>query len=830
MTPSPAAFASHFARSPLFPRSPVAARPPRPNPRVAGRAGLAGTAVAALLAGCAGMTPAGGPRTVSIERTAHGIAHVTAPDHEGLAYGTAYAHAQDNVCQTAEHLLTVRGERSLFLGPQAMGDFGLGRLSNAQIDLFVRQHMDDAALARAAGSIGPDARAALRGYVAGYNRHLRDVGPGGLPEACRDRPWVRPMTPSDLSRATELSMIQGGLGALAGAVLAARPPPPATALGVAPAEGPVDPREAVAEIARHSFNTNPEGGELGSNGWAFGRRATPDGRGVLLGNPHFPWNGTNRFWQLHLTIPGQVDVMGATGGLSPVVAIGFNRDVAWTHTVSTGKRFTLYELTLDPADPTVYLVDGQPHRMHTRTVEVPLPDGTTLRQTFHATDWGPVIALPRAGLGWTAQRAYALRDANTLNVRSVEGWMRMARARNVAELRLAMGNQGMPWINTLAADRDGQAMYADLSVVPDVSGEQLRACAPSPAAAALFNAAGLTVLDGARSACAWRQDASAAAPGRIPPARMPVVVTADWVQNSNDSFWLSQPDIAPAPDVSPLVGAVGTPQRLRTRSAIQEIRARLAGTDGLAGDRMGAAEVRQVILRDRNLAGALVVDDLLAACGAPDRAGHAALSTDQATGCRVLAGWDRTSTAEARGAPLFREFWRQAKDVPRVWRVPFDARRPVATPTGLDMATPATREAVLKALGDAVDALRAAGFAPDATLGEAQWHDVRGRRVALHGGDEFEGVLNKLESQGQPRIAPGGYRVNYGTSYLQAVTFDERGPVGHGLLTYGQSSDPASPRAYDQLPLFAARRWVPLPFHPEDVRAQREGPPLRLDY
>jgi acyl-homoserine-lactone acylase len=222
----------------------------------------------------------------------------------------------------------------------------------------------------------------------------------------------------------------------------------------------------------------------------------------------------------------------------------------------------------------------------------------------------------------------------------------------------------------------------------------------------------------------------------------------------------------------------------------------------------------------------LVMDDLRAACATA----AAGLTDDQATGCRVLAAWNRTSDADARGAPLFREFWRRARDVPGVWRVPFDARDPVATPSGLDMATQATRGAVFKALGDAVGALRAAGFAADAPLGEAQARDVRGRRIALHGGDEFEGVLNKLESQGQATIGPQGYRINYGSSYMQVVTFDARGPLAQGLLTYGQSSDPASPRAYDQLPLFAAKQWHPLPFHAEDVKAQREGPPLRLAY
>jgi acyl-homoserine-lactone acylase len=209
--------------------------------------------------------------------------------------------------------------------------------------------------------------------------------------------------------------------------------------------------------------------------------------------------------------------------------------------------------------------------MTTRNISLSGASGASSSKTFYYTEWGPVLVLPRAGLGWSATTAYAIRDANTLNVRSAQSWMQMALARNVGELRAAMGNQGMPWINTIAADREGNAMYADLSVVPDVSAEMLKACAPSPRAAALLNAAGLPVLDGSRSACAWTRDTAAAMPGVTPPARMPVVVTPDWVQNSNDSFWLSNPHIAAPAGITPLVGFIGTPQRLRTRSGIQEI-------------------------------------------------------------------------------------------------------------------------------------------------------------------------------------------------------------------------------------------------------------------
>ena len=465
--------------------------------------------------------------------------------------------------------------------------------------------------------------------------------------------------------------------------------------------------------------------------------------------------------------------------------------------------------------------------MAVRNVTLPAAAGVVpVQHTFYSTVWGPVVALPRAGLGWTTEHAYAIRDANTLNVRSAASWMGMALARNVGELRTAMGTQGMPWINTIAADRNGDAMYADLSVVPDVSAAMLQSCKPSPQAATLLNVAGLPVLDGSRSSCAWSRDTGAASPGIIAPAYMPVLVTPDYVQNSNDSFWLSNPDTAPMADVSPLVGPIGTPQRLRTRSAIMEIRGRLAGTDGLTGTKMGSTELRSVIFRDKNLAGMLVIDDLLKACAD----GTNALTTDQTTGCQTLAAWDRTSNADSRGAPLFREFWRAAKDIPKVWRVPFDPARPVATPSGLDTATPATRAAIFKALGDAVGVVRAAGFAVDVPMGVPESRVVRGQTIALHGGDEFEGVLNKLESQGQPTINPGGYNVNYGSSYMQVVTFDERGPVAYGLLTYGQSSDLKSPRAYDQLPLFAAKQWQPLPFHPADVAAHREGPVVQLAY
>lgn len=763
-----------------------------------------------VLSACSSIGPTT-PRSVTIERTPHGIPHITAPSWYGIAYGVAYANAQDNVCQTAQQLVTVRGERSHFFGPQAMGVLGLRPFPNQLIDLFVRHHMDDVALERARAGMSADAREATSGYMAGYNRFLADTGSGNLPAECRNQAWVRPMTAGDLARVTEASALLAGTAAFADGVVGAVPPGKVSLVDDSGLLG----AEPMPQV-------------LASNGWAFGKNATPDGSGVLMGNPHFPWIGTNRFWQAHLIIPGQLDVMGAVIGNSPVVQVGFNRDVAWTHTVSTGRRYTLYELTLDPADPTTYLVDGQKKKMEQRTVTVPAAGGAAaITHTFYRTQWGPLVVVPRVGLTWSTSTAYAIADANTLNTRALDSWIRMNKARSVQELRDAMGNNGIPWVNTIGADRAGNALYADLSVVPDVSAAMLQRCAPSPRVAGLLGSAGIPVLNGSVSSCAWNRDAAAAQAGLTPAARMPVVVTPDWVQNSNGSFWLSNPAIKPSSEISPLVGRVGTQQNLRTRSAILEIQQRLAGTDGLPGNKMGVDEVRSVIFRNKNLAADLVLPNLLSLCERDPMVPHNAAQRD---GCAALAKWDRTNNVGSKGAPLFREFWRKAAGVPNVWRVPFNAADPVNTPNGLAVENEAVRAAVLKALEDAVGVVRAAGYSLDVALGDVQFRTVRGVRVPIHGGDEFEGVLNKMESRGQPVLSAGGYRVDYGSSYMQAVTFDARGPVAYGLLTYGQGSSAESPLAFDQLELFSRKEWVKLPFHREEVERQRVGAAVVLSY
>jgi acyl-homoserine-lactone acylase len=767
------------------------------------------TAVLALAA-CTSMPPntafAPAGDSVRIIRTTHGIPHVTASSMEMLGYGTAYAHAQDNVCLSADVMATVRGQRSQHFGATATGVLGVRTLPNAVIDVFVQSHMNDAKLQASWDASSANNRAMAKGYVAGFNRYLQDNA-GKLPAECNGKPWVQPMTLLDIYRATEAINVQAGAGALADAIAAAAPP--VKAAGRLPERGD---EQTYAQGAREQLR---EAGvldsPLGSNAWAFGKQTTANGSGMLLGNPHYPWVGPSRFYQMRLTIPGQLDVMGAALGWTAAVQIGFNKDVAWSHTVSTGKRFTLHELTLAAGKPTTYIIDGKEEPMVGKKVMV-----GGREQTIWTSRFGPILVMPRAGLAWTTERAYAIQDANAGSVRSTDMYLQFAKARNVGDLRSAMNALGTPFVNTIAADRAGDAMYADVSGVPDLELADIQRCAPSRPAAALLGAANLVVLDGSRSDCNWKRDSASPVPGLIAPARMPVVVRQDWLHNSNDSFAYTQPDHKWGP-VSIMVGD-DVVRRPRTRSGLIEIPEMLAkGKATLAG-------IQGQLFDNRNLTARMVLPDLLAACAqAPSpetKDGCAALKTFHDSGMR--------SNADAKGAPLFREFWRIASAVPNVYREPFDKARPVATPAGLRMSDAALAARVWDALAGAVKKLRDSGFALDAPLGQVQRVVFSNDNIPLHGGDEIEGVLNNVGDRGRPGISNAGIRIDYGTSYVQTVTFDERGPVAQALLVYGQSTNPASPHQTDQLRMYSEKRWPQLPFHPEDVERQRIAPPLVL--
>ncbi|MDF3834812.1 penicillin acylase family protein [Cupriavidus basilensis] len=775
------------------------------------RAALAGW-LCVLLTGC-GDEEAASPDSVrysaQIRRTSYGVPHVTADDEAGLGFGIGYAQAQDGICVLADQFLTVAGERSRHLEANALVEQG-GRLDNRASDFFYTQLNHAAVLDEAWRAQPPELRSRFLGFAAGYNRYLEKTGRQALPRACRNAAWVRDINERDLMRLMRYYASLNGVVAFAPWLVAAQPP----GAGVAPVRAPA--RRARVALAQAAAATGASTYRTGSNGVALGRDATRNGQGMLLGNPHFPWHGITRMMQLHLTLPGRIDVMGATLPGMPVIGIGFTREFAWTHTTASSSHETLFELDLDPDDPTRYRVDGvsRPMQRQVVTIDVRQSDGSIGQEshTFYLSEFGMVLALPESvpGHGWTRTKAYALRDANTENHRMVAQWHAMNRARSLAQLRESVERVlGNPWNNTIAVDSGGTALFMALTPVPNVSAAQLARCGRG-------SVAGRFVLRGT-PACQWADQPGTPQRGIFAAAGLPVIQRMDYVQNSNDSAWLTQP-AAPLTGYSPLVSQSDYPQGGRTRIGIQQLEARLAGTDGLPGRGMTLPQLEAIALSNRVYFAEQVMDDLLKLCratpaastrdGVPVRLGEA---------CERLAAWDRTAGLGSNiGYLYFEKFFAAIGEEPSVWAVPFDARDPVGTPRGLRLNDAAAAGLLRRALADAVHAVNGSGVRPDITWGELQVVRRGTRKIPIHGGSDALGVYNMMESREQP---DGTREVMHGTSYLQAVSFGPAGPHAEAFLAYSQSSDPDSPHAADQTERFSRKRWIALPFTEAEIRA-----------
>nr|WP_243432884.1 MULTISPECIES: acylase [unclassified Pseudomonas] len=727
--------------------------------------------------------------SADIRRTSFGVPHIRAENERGLGFGIGYAYAQDNLCLLANEIVTVNGERSRYFGPE---QFTVEQRENRVSDVFFTWLNTPEAVETFWQAQPTQVRDLVEGYAAGYNRYLAERRQQGLPQQCQGE-WVRDISAEDLVKLTRRLLVEGGVGQFAEA-LAGATPPQATAQVKHDTEA-----FQLADARQQRFAL-----DRGSNAVAVGSERSFNGRGMLLANPHFPWVGGMRFYQMHLTIPGKLDVMGAALPGLPMINIGFNQHLAWTHTVDSSKHFTLYRLQLDPKDPTRYLLDGKslPLSKQAVTVQVKQADGQVVpvKRDIYSSKFGPIVQWP-GKLDWDKQYAYSLRDANLDNDRVLEQWYAMNRAGSLKDLQDAVHTtQGIPWVNTLAVDDKGQTLYMNLSVVPNVSAEKLAKCSDPRLGLRMI------VLDGANSGCAWDVDPQAAQQGIFASSQLPQLLRKDFVQHSNDSAWLANP-AQPLTGYSPLISQDGQPLGLRSRFALDRL-AELSKKGPLA-----VKDLQHMVMDDQVYLAAQVMPDLLKFCGAD-------LGSDAATlkpVCASLKAWDgRASLDSGIGLVHFQNIMQALLESPDIWRVAFNPADAQHTPHGLALEQPAVAKALREAMLASVELAGKMGLKPDMRWGDIQVVSSGGRQTPIHGGPGTLGIYNAMQSV--PR-EDGKLEVVSGTSYLQVVSFDEKGPHAQGLLAFSLSSDPASKYSRDQTEAFSKKQWSVLPFTEQQIQA-----------
>lgn len=821
----------------------------------------------------------GGENKATIIRTAHSIPNIQAADWRGAGYGVGYAQAEDTFCLLASMWVRLDGKASMYNGPR----LGKAKIQDDLFFSYINETADIEGIMDAPPPHGPgeDVLMLLDGFVDGYNAYLNEHGVDNIPdEDCRGGEWVRPIERIDVARRLYELIGKGGRDLVWKGMVVATPPSltevpklpnsvplygrvpgysdTADAINAArkqfsdafqqnfPAsERVVDPL-AMAALGE-AFKDHVEGG--GSNGVGLGSDATENGSGLLLGNPHWGWDGYDRFWQMHVKIPDTVHVSGMGFIGQPLVMIGHNQNVAWTHTVSAARRLALSQLTLVPGSPTTYLVDGVPTEMEATTITVKAieEDGSFSEHshTFYDTIYGPVTTsiLGIDILPWTHATAFAMIDMNTGSARIANQFIESNSATSAQDLyRIHSKYVGNPWATTTVADDQGETMWTDVGTVPNISNQHAALC-NTAIGHVLWNTFAVAVLNGAVSACDVPTSDDSVAPKTMPASDQPVIFRTDYVENSNESHWLTNV-YEPLEGYSRVFGPERTQRAMRTRIGHRMILDRLEGRDDADKTTFNRQDLQNLLFSNRNMLGELWADDLVQYCGmsggrmpaTPAAEPNPPEFVDVSEACTVIANWKQTNTLSDPGAVLWYRFAKNAMadldftlayaglPAPPMWTVPYNPTDPVNTPSGLNPGY----AVAYSALADAVKELNENGIPLDATFETHQISEYGSRNTPLHGGEGTLGLFNAMRQSWKGTHIGAG---RSGPSFVQVTQFFKDGscPDDRTLLLGSQRSEDAWDRADEQQEKYSEGEWVDPPFCDDELEAEPKESITELD-
>ncbi len=759
---------------------------------------------------------------VKIRETSYGIPHIKAENFGSGGYGVGYAFAKQNICTFANNNVTTSARRSKYFGPGgSTPESAAGSVNNLDSDFFWQSVIDSERIenlleAKGVQSPSKDAKAAIRGYAAGYNAYLNKVGVDNIPdESCRGAEWVRPIKAIDVWRRIYQADLLASSQNFISDFVAAEPPTPS--MMSAPEVSPDEAAEALKGSPYDVDADDADTAQMGSNALGVGKDDSRNGNGLVLANPHFPWKGIDRFWEFQMTIPGEVNVIGSSLMGFPAVNIGHNKHVAWSHTVSTAQRFTLFELELDPNDPTKYIYDGETIPMTSREVTVPLQGGGTESTTLWYSQFGRILARPSVGLSWTDTTVFALGDAND-QIRSADTWLHMDQAKSAKDLVAAQSKyQGNPWVNTIGADDKGKAFYTDDTVVPAVTQEKIDTCIKPGISTIIYNVAGLIPLDGSTSACNWDNDPDAAVKGIFGPSNLPIQFRSDYVLNANDSFWQTNAS-DPLTGFSPIIGCQDCQQGLRTRLGHEMVEQRMNASDGLGSKpKFTLDNLQKMWLGDRSLAAELTSDSLAQLCTDNPTITTPSGNVDVTEACPILAGYNDTGLLDSPGGWLFNIWWQESGGG-TFWNSPFDVNQPLTTPNTLNQSNPSS----IEALGVAVQELRDRSIPLDATYGDVQYAlGKNDEKIPIHGCSTgcWQAIYSSTDDS-NPEFPYG--QVSAGSSTVQMTEFTDKGPKGNWLLTYSQSENKSSKHYSDQTEQFSNGKFIEMLYTNKEIKGDPE--------
>ena len=515
---------------------------------------------------------------------------------------------------------------------------------------------------------------------------------------------------------------------------------------------PVQPEDIIRHVQRAFFtfvsvtgdsrpplglNGLPPNIQPGSNTVAIGPVRSQSGNAMLLQNPHLPWNiPLMRFYEAHLKGP-EFNIYGVTFIGVPLISIGFNEQLGWSHTVNTVDLLDTYLLKLNT---TGYDYDGKASafKEHTKIIKKREKDGSITNDTLliRRSVHGPVIQS-------TDTSAIAIRTPMLDRHGVLQQYWDMGIAKNFGEFESALRQLQLPMFTTSYADRDGHIYSLFNGQIPKRSGGDFRQWQQ--------------IVSGDTSETLWTEIHSF---DELPDLLDP---ETGFVQNSNSPPWfVTFPSPLKAEDYPEYMAPEGL--NLREQRGLEML---------IADESISFEELLEIRYSNKMLLADRVLDDLLPA---------AKKSADSITraAAGVLTNWDRHANADSKGSLLF-ALW--AGEICKTGGCglaePWNANEPLSTPRGL--ANPNAAAALLGKVAMQVQEQFGSLDIP--------WGDVMKLTDDIPGvgapGYPF-GVYQVVNYQPSEK---GEFRPVHGDTWVAVIEFTKNGPRAEAILSYGNSAN-----------------------------------------
>ena len=370
-----------------------------------------------------------------IIRDRFGAPHIYGARDADVAFGLAYAHAEDDWATIEDVLFFSRGDLALRTGKAgAITDYLVAAID---VERAINEKYET--------DLAPATRALLKGYAAGLNLWCAE-------QSGRCASGAAPVTEEDIvagfvSRIPFFFGFDSSLKALYEADPAAI--------------------EAVENSKQAYFHLHPQA-EFGSNAMAVAPSRSTDGHTRLMVNSHQPFTGPVAWYEARVKSEEGLDMIGPLFPGAPMVLHGARPELGWAFTVNKPDLVDIYALeTNQKKNPTQYRFDGawREFEISYAKFRVKLfgPFSLPVKRRVLRTVHGPAFETPSG--------VYAVAFAGDRDVRAVEQYYRMNKATTYDEWFAAMTMQAIPSFNVVYADRTGVIAYFYNAAIPERSAD-----------------------------------------------------------------------------------------------------------------------------------------------------------------------------------------------------------------------------------------------------------------------------------------------------------------------------------------------------------------------